>query len=190
MSAQQFQAFSFNNFDELPPGWAISSNDNNKWEYGQIPSTAIYGPNHWNSGQYGLESLLQKYTNENVYSFDIPEYSIPSSASSRLSFNSWVCTEANWDGVRFLHRQTEVLTGGIYHHKFTLHDQISTANTNSPFYGEGIFDGSNIANGCRNSSLPFQLKQYDISNLSGQEVRFRYSFFFRPITRIRWLVSR
>ena len=179
LSAQQFQAFSFNNFDELPPGWAISSNDNNKWEYGQIPSTAIYGPNHWNSGQYGLGIALQgKYTNEMYTHLISPEYSIPSSASSRLSFNSWVCTEANWDGGAI----SASTDGGINWWYLppqigTFHDQISTANTNSPFYGEGIFDGSNIANGCRNSSLPFQLKQYDISNLSGQEVRFRYSFF-------------
>ena len=148
-------------------------------QYGQIPSRAIYGPDaleFW-TVRNRIE-LNGKYTNEMYTHLISPEYSIPSSASARLTFNSWVCTEANWDGGA-----VSVSTDGGINWWYlppqigTFHDQISTANTNSPFYGEGIFDGSNIANGCRNSSLPFQLKQYDISNLSGQEVRFRYSFF-------------
>ena len=95
-----------------------------------------------------------------------------------MTFNSWVCTEANWDGGA-----VSVSTDGGINWWYlpakigNFHDQISTANTNSPFYGEGIFDGSTITNGCRNSSLPFQIKQYDISNLSGSDVRFRFSFF-------------
>ncbi|MGB0464316.1 MAG: hypothetical protein ACPGIG_05630, partial [Candidatus Poseidoniaceae archaeon] len=179
LDSQESNTFSFNNFDVLPLGWAVSSQDNNKWSHGGIPPRAIYGPDAWSSGQYGIGIELNgKYTNEMYTHLVSPEYSIPSSASARLTFNSWVCTEANWDGGA-----VSVSTDGGINWWYLpakigdFHDQISTANTNSPFYGEGIFDGSTIANGCRNSSLPFQVKQYDISNLSGSDVRFRFSFF-------------
>ena len=59
----------------------------------------------------------------------------------------------------------------------SFHDQLSTVNSNSPFFNEGIFDGSTIGNNCRNSTRPFDLKQYDVSNLSGNDIRFKYSFF-------------
>jgi len=179
LSAEQYQKFSFDEFDTLPLGWAVSAQDNNQWEHGEIPSRAIYGPDAWNSGAFGIGIALDgRYTNEMYTHLVSPEYSIPSNASSRLSFNSWVCTEANWDGGAI----SVSTDGGINWWLLpaqigAFHDQISTANTNSPFYGEGIFDGSAVAGGCRNSSLPFQLKHYDISNLSGQDVRFRYSFF-------------
>ena len=179
IDSQERTLFSFNNFDVLPLGWAVSSQDDNKWSHGEIPTRAIYGPDAWSSGQYGIGIELNgKYTNEMYTHLVSPEYSIPSSASARLTFNSWVCTEANWDGGA-----VSVSTDGGINWWYLpakigdFHDQISTANTNSPFYGEGIFDGSTITNGCRNSSLPFQIKQYDISNLSGIDVRFRFSFF-------------
>ena len=179
LDSQQSQLYSFNDFDELPLGWAVFSLDNDKWEHGEIPNRAIYGPDAWSSGQYGIGiELGGKYTNEMYTHLVSPEYTIPPSASARLTFNSWVCTEANWDGGA-----VSVSTDGGINWWYLparvgdFHDQISTANTNSPFFGEGIFDGSTIANGCRNSSLPFQLKQYDISNLSGNDVRFRFSFF-------------
>jgi hypothetical protein len=179
LDSQKLQLFSFDSFDTLPLGWAVSSQDNNKWSHGEIPTRAIYGPDAWSSGQYGIGIQLDgKYTNEMYTHLVSPEYSIPSSASARLTFNSWVCTEANWDGGA-----VSVSTDGGINWWYLpakigdFHDQISTANTNSPFYGEGIFDGSTITNGCRNSSLPFQFKQYDISNLSGSDVRFRFSFF-------------
>ena len=177
--SQHSQIFSFNDFDELPLGWAVSSQDENKWTHGEIPARAIYGPDAWSSGQYGIGIELDgKYVNEMYTHLVSPEYSIPSSASARLTFNSWVCTEANWDGGA-----VSVSTDGGINWWYLparigdFHDQISSVNTNSPFFGEGILDGSTIANGCRNSSLPFQIKEYDISNLSGSEVRFRFSFF-------------
>ena len=123
-------------------------------------------------------SLAGKYANEMYTHLISPEYSIPDFSSARLSFSSWVCTESNWDGGAVSVSTNDGLDWWYLPPQINgFHDQISTANTNSPFYGEGIFDGSNVANTCRNSSLPFELKEYDISNLSGNEVRFRYSFF-------------
>ena len=179
LSSQQYDLFSFNDYDELPLGWAISSVSDNRWEHGKLPTNKIYGPDVWNSGKHGMGiSLAGKYANEMYTHLISPEYSIPDFSSARLSFSSWVCTESNWDGGAVSVSTNDGLDWWYLPPQINgFHDQISTANTNSPFYGEGIFDGSNAANTCRNSSLPFELKEYDISNLSGSEVRFRYSFF-------------
>ena len=78
LDSQQSQLFSFNDFDELPLGWAVSSQDNNKWEHGEIPNRAIYGPDAWSSGQYGIGIELDgKYNNEMYTHLVSPEYSIP-----------------------------------------------------------------------------------------------------------------
>ena len=177
--SHQNQKFSFNNFDVLPSGWTVTSLDNKRWEHGEISSRAIYGPNAWSSGNYGIGIELDgRYYNETYTHLVSPEYLIPSSTSVRLTFDSWACTEANWDGGAV----SVSSDGGINWWYLPpaigdFHDQISTININSPFFGQGIIDGSTIADGCRNSSLPFQVKQYDISNLSGSKVYFRFSFF-------------
>lgn len=192
LSSETYQLFSFNDHDELPLGWAVSSQSDSRWEHGKLPINKIYGPDTWVSGEYGVGIALGgKYDNEMYTHLISPEYLIPTHSSTRLSFNSWVCTEANWDGGA-----VSVSTDGGLNWSYLppqigdFHDQISTANTNSPFYGEGIFDGSTIPGNCRNSSLPFELKQYDISNLSGQEARFRYSFFSDQLVELDgWYVD-
>ena len=55
----------------------------------------------------------------------------------------------------------------------------SPVNPNSPFYGLGIFDGSGVTNGCgkSNANHTFTRLSGDISHLSGNDVRVRFSFF-------------
>ena len=57
------------------------------------------------------------------------------------------------------------------------HHTLSRMNPYSPFYDEGIFDGSIHSGGCPTRSQTFDAETIDVSNLSGQEVRFRYVFF-------------
>ena len=179
ISAQQHQVYSFDEFDELPMGWSVSAQSDSRWEHGELPPNRIYGPTAWTSGNNGVGIALDGRYDAEMYTHLIsPEYTIPPHSSARLSFNSWICTEANWDGGAVSVSTDGGINWWFLPPKITdFHDQISTANTNSPFYGEGILDGSTIAGSCRNSSLPFQLKQYEISNLSGLDVRFRFSFF-------------
>ena len=179
LNAQDSISFNFNNFASLPAGWSISAQDSNQWEHGEIPSNGIYGPDAWHSGDYGIGIALDgKYSNEMLTHLYSPEYSLPENSTSRLTFRSWVCTEANWDGGAV----SASTDGGINWWYLPasigdFHDQISTVNSNSPFFNEGIFDGSTLGNNCQNSSRPFDLKQYDVSNLSGNDIRFKYSFF-------------
>ncbi|GIQ97681.1 MAG: hypothetical protein CM15mP3_07150 [Candidatus Poseidoniales archaeon] len=160
-------------------GWSVSAQSDSRWEHGELPPNRIYGPTAWTSGNNGVGIALDGRYDAEMYTHLIsPEYAIPPHSSARLSFNSWICTEANWDGGAVSVSTDGGINWWFLPPKITdFHDQISTANTNSPFYGEGILDGSTIAGSCRNSSLPFQLKQYEISNLSGIDVRFRFSFF-------------
>ena len=163
-----------------PPGWVIEGTWPDGWEIGETRNTSGYGPGLFHSGQNGAAvNLTTKYTN-NIYThLTTQEYSIPVNASARLSFRSWVCTEANWDGGG-----VSISTDGGQNWWWLppqlngFHDQISTVNTNSPLFGEGIIDGSSVPNGCGPSNTrKFELKTYDLSNHSGQSLKARFSFF-------------
>lgn len=174
---------STNSFEQsmiAPPGWVIEGTWPDGWEIGATRNTSGYGPGVFHSGDNGAAiNLTTKYTN-NVYTHLVTqEYALPTNASARLAFQSWVCTEANWDGGG-----VSISTDGgqtwwwLPTDLNGFHDQVSTANTNSPFFGRGIIDGSTQPNGCNsNKNRPFELKTYDLSNLSGQNVKARFSFF-------------
>ena len=171
---------SFESSMTTPPGWVIEGTWPDGWEIGQTRNTSGYGPGVFHSGNNGAAvNLTTKYTN-NIYThLTTQEYSIPTNASARLSFRSWVCTEANWDGGG-----VSISTDGGQQWWWLppqlngFHDQISTVNTNSPFFSQGIIDGSSVAGGCGASNpRDFELKTYDLSNLSGQSLKARFSFF-------------
>ncbi len=163
-----------------PPGWVIEGTWPDGWEIGATRNTSGYGPGQFHSGTNGAAiNLTTKYTN-NVYTHLVTqEYAIPTNATARLAFQSWVCTEANWDGGGVSISNDGGLTWWWLPPDLKgFHDQISTVNTNSPLFGEGILDGSSLPNGCStNKNRPFDLKTYDLSNLSGQSVKARFSFF-------------
>lgn len=180
MNPPQSMTNSFEFSMTTPPGWSIDGTWPDGWELGEIGSTSGYGPGTFHSGDHGAAiNLTTKYTN-NVYTHLITEeYTVPNNATARLSFRSWVCTEHNWDGGG-----VSISSDGgqswwwLPPQLNGFHDQISTVNTNSPFFGQGIIDGSSVANGCGASNLrDFELKTYDLSNLSGQSIKARFSFF-------------
>lgn len=163
-----------------PPGWAVTGVGAQGWEMGETRNTSGYGPGSFHSGNNGAAiNLTTAYVN-NIYTHLIsPETNIPVNSTARVSFRSWMCSESNWDGGA-----VSVSTDGGESWWFLpqdvpgFHDQISTANVQSPFFLEGIIDGSTAPGGCgSNKARSFDLKTYDISNLSGQTVRARFSFF-------------
>ena len=142
-------------------------------------NTSGYGPVSSTRTERRCGELDNKIHQQHLHAPDTQEYSIPVNASARLSFRSWVCTEANWDGGG-----VSISTDGGQNWWWLppqlngFHDQISTVNTNSPLFGEGIIDGSSVPNGCGPSNTrEFELKTYDLSNLSGQSLKARFSFF-------------
>jgi len=162
-----------------PAGWSVQTSDTRKFEVGAVSNAAGFGPASWPSGNNGAGIYLaNKYTSNMRTHLITPIYDLPENATARLSFKSWVCTEASWDGGA-----VSLSTDGgdnwwyIPPDMNGFHDQISQVNTLSPFYGEGIFDGSKVNGGCHNVVRGFDLKQSDISNLTGQSVRARFTFF-------------
>jgi hypothetical protein len=164
---------------ELPAGWSLEATSNRRWEVGPTSNASGYGPGIWHSGTGGAGIYLDdEYRNNMLTHLYTPEYTLPVNSTARLTFRSWVCTEASWDGGA-----VSISTDGGENWWFLpptlngFHDQISTVNSYSPLYGEGIIDGSNVAGGCENTIRGFDLKTFDLSNLSGMEVRARFTFF-------------
>ena len=170
---------SFENPHDAPAGWAIQNIRGEGWTLGAVNASSGNGPNGWHSGQNGVGIKLDGQYRANSYAHIIsPEYRLPVNATSQLSFRHWICTEAAWDGGAVSLSTDGGLSwwylpadpGGF-------HDRISTVNTNSPFYGEGLLDGSRVTGGCHGVIRGFELKTADITNLSGESVRLRFSFF-------------
>tara|TARA_B100001741_G_scaffold33348_2_gene23863 strand:- start:23749 stop:30069 length:6321 start_codon:yes stop_codon:yes gene_type:complete len=183
---------SFENAHMMPEGWSIENFRGVGWSHGVLGNTAL-GPSQWHSGQYGVGIELNGQYAANSYAHLIsPEYVLPDNVTAQLSFRQWICTEAAWDGGA-----VSVSTDGGLNWWYLpadpggFHDRISTVNTNSPFYGEGLLDGSQVTGGCGSGApRPFELKTSDISNLSGQSVRLRFSFFSdQYVERDGWYVD-
>ncbi len=178
-NVQQTTKFDFDSGNELPAGWSLWAQSNRRWEVGPTSNSSGFGPGVWHSGLNGAGIYLDdEYRSDMWTDLYSPEYFIPENATSRLTFRSWVCTEANWDGGT-----VSLSTDGGESWWFipptlgSFHDQLSTVNSFSPFHNQGIFDGSRVVGGCHNVQRGFDLKEYDLSNLTGQNVRAKFSFF-------------
>jgi hypothetical protein len=164
---------------DLPAGWSLDATSNRRWEVGPTSNSSGFGPGVWHSGTGGAGIYLDdEYRNNMLTNLYTPEYTLPVNSTARLTFRSWVCTEASWDGGA-----VSLSTDGGENWWFLpptlngFHDQISTVNSASPLFGEGIIDGSGVAGGCHNVARGFELKSYDVSNLSGMNVRAKFTFF-------------
>ena len=172
-------AYDFESGNELPAGWALWAQSNRRWEVGPTSNSSGFGPGVWHSGMNGAGIYLDdEYRSDMWTDLYSPEYTIPENSTSRLTFRSWICAEPNWDGGT-----VSLSTDGGESWWFippavgSFHDQLSTVNSFSPFYNQAIFDGSNVFGGCHNVQRGFDLKEYDLSNLTGSSVRAKFSFF-------------
>ena len=175
---------SFESVQELPSGWRVDHvRGASTWERGSIGNSNGYGPNStfWPSGNKGMAVNLDDAYSNNMYTHLVsPNYYIPSSSTARLTFSHWICTEAAWDGGSIFTSIDDGLTWQHFGDNLTgFYERPSQVNSNSPFYGKGIFDGSSVANGCGISNLnhTFSRVSGDISELAGNNVRIRFSFF-------------
>ena len=175
---------SFENIQALPSGWRVDHiRGSSPWERGNIDNSNGYGPNStvWPSGSKGMGINLQGIYSNNVYTHLVsPIYSIPSGATARLTFSHWVCTEAAWDGGTIFTSTDDGLTWQPFGQNISgFYERVSQINVNSPLYGLGIFDGSSVPNGCgtSNANHTFSRVSGDISDLAGENVRIRFTFF-------------
>jgi len=178
-NSPQATVFDFDSGNDLPAGWSLWSQTNRRWEVGATSNSSGFGPGVWHSGLSGAGIYLDdEYRSDMWTELFTPEYYIPENSTSRLTFRSWVCTEANWDGGA-----VSISTDGGENWWFIpptyngFHDQLSTTNIYSPLYNQAIFDGSRVVGGCHNVQRGFDLKEYDLSNLTGSTVRAKFTFF-------------
>jgi len=171
--------YDFESGNELPAGWSLWAQSNRRWEVGPTSNSSGFGPGVWHSGMNGAGIYLDdEYRSDMWTDLYSPEYTIPENSTSRLTFRSWICTESNWDGGT-----VSISTDGGDSWWFipptfgSFHDQLSTVNSFSPFHNQGIIDGSTVVGGCHNVQRGFDLKEYDLSNLTGSTVRAKFSFF-------------
>ena len=169
---------SFESQTEGPPGWTVQTLSGSEWSIGTTSNTSGWGPGYWPSGNNGAGIVLNgKYAANSWTHLISPTYVIPENSTARVSFKSWVCTEPNWDGGAVSISQDDGENWWfIPLDAPNFHDVRSTANVYSPLFGEGIFDGSQVPNGCLYPHQ-FASKSTDVSNLSGEEIRVRFSFF-------------
>ena len=169
---------SFESQTNGPPGWTVQTLRGSEWSIGPTSNSSNWGPGYWPSGNNGAGIVLNgKYAANSWTHLISPTYVIPENSTARVSFKSWVCTEPNWDGGAVSISQDDGETWWfIPLDAPNFHDVRSTANVYSPLYGEGIFDGSQVPNGCLYPHQ-FASKSTDVSNLSGEEIRVRFSFF-------------
>jgi len=175
---------SFEEIQGLPAGWRINhERGSTPWEIGQISTNNGYGPNStmWPSGTNGMGINLDGVYSDEVYSHLVsPIYHIPIGSMARLTFNHWICTEPAYDGGSVFTSIDDGITWQHFGGNINgFYERLSQVNSNSPFYGKGIFDGSTVTNGCGNSNSnhTFNRVSGDISSLAGNDVRIRFSFF-------------
>ncbi|MBT5184203.1 MAG: hypothetical protein HOM47_03410 [Euryarchaeota archaeon] len=175
---------SFEEVQALPTGWRIDHERGaTPWEIGQISTNSGYGPNStmWPSGSKGMGINLDGVYSNDVYTHLVsPIYHIPLGSTARLTFNHWICTEAAWDGGSIYSSIDDGITWQHFGGNISgFYERLSQVNTNSPFHGKGIFDGSTVNGGCgnSNSNQTFNRVSGDISSLAGNDVRIRFSFF-------------
>jgi hypothetical protein len=177
-------ADSFELVQELPSGWRVDHiRGSTPWERGPISNSNGFGPNStfWPSGNKGMAVNLDDSYSNSLYTHLVsPNYYLPAGSTARLTFNHWICTEAAWDGGTVFTSIDDGLTWQHFGNNITgFYERPSQVNSNSPFYGKGIFDGSSVANGCglSNYNHTFSRVSGDISDLAGNSVRIRFSFF-------------
>lgn len=176
------ESYGFEDSMNLPGGWQISNAGSSGWEHGtQLQATN--GPLNWASAPAGFGTdLSSDYPGsawDHLYS---PTYTIPIGVNARLVFDHWICAESNWDGGAVFYS----VNNGSWNHLDSIDSNGSSwydgmiTTSSSPLFNIGSFDGSGVssAGSCASlgSSMPWVSEEASLSNFTGNDIRFRFSF--------------
>ena len=168
----------------LPPGgWSISNQAGQTgWQFGAVCSNYTDGPTSFPSANLGFgTNLCGDYDSSSDNSLYSPSYYVPLGASARFVWQHWMCAEDGWDGG-LLYVSTN---GGAWNQAFVNYTNSTnwydgTITSTSGFIGTNVWDGRQYvaASGqfsCTSSAnIPWLSMEYDVSNLSGNNVSFRF----------------
>ena len=168
----------------LPPGgWAISNQAGQTgWQFGAVCSNYTDGPTSFPSANLGFgTNLCGDYDSSSDNSLYSPSYYVPLGASARFVWQHWMCSEDGWDGGA-LYISTN---GGPWNQAFVNYTNNTnwydgTITSTTGFIGTNVWDGRQYVNAagqfsCTSSvNIPWLSMEYDVSNLSGNNVSFRF----------------
>ena len=168
----------------LPPGgWSISNQPGQTgWQFGAVCSNYTDGPTSFSSPSLGFgTNLCGDYDSSSDNSLYSPSYYVPLGASARFVWQHWMCSEDGWDGGALYIS----VNGGAWNQAFVNYTNNTnwydgTITSTSGFIGTNVWDGRQYvaASGqfsCTSSAnIPWLSMEYDVSNLSGNNVSFRF----------------
>ena len=172
----------FENSPALPPGgWTTQSQSGQTgWEFGAICSNYTTGPSAYPSPSLGFGTVqCGTYDASSDNSLITPQYYVPIGSSAGFVWQHWMCSEDLWDGGALY---VSVNNGSWYQ------AYVSTGNntnwydgsiTNGPFAGTDVWDGRQYVAAagqwsCTGVTIPWMNMSYDVSNLSGNYVSFKF----------------
>ena len=164
-------------------GWSLSNQAGQVgWEFGAVCSNYTDGPTSFPSASLGFATnLCGDYDSSSDNSLISPNYFVPVGASARFVWKHWMCSEDTWDGGALYYS----VNGGNW-----IQAYVNTGNgtnwydgtiTNTfAFSGTDVWDGRQYVNAagafsCSSTvNIPWLDMEYDVSNLSGNNVSFRF----------------
>ena len=169
----------FEDSPALPPGsWSLQNiAGQTGWEFGALCSNYSDGPSSFPSANLGFgTNLCGDYDGGSDNSLITPQYYIPLGASARFVWKHWMCSEDGWDGGALY----VSVNNGSWYQAYV--NQGNGSNwydgqiTGSTFSGLDVWDGRQYqtAFSCSGAGVPWLNMSYDVSNLSGSNVSFKF----------------
>ena len=169
---------SFEDASLLPMDWNIRTEAGYGWAFGELNNTGP-DPNSFPGGGNGAGTVLNAAYRQNSYShLESPSIPIPYGSRATLQFDHFICAESGWDGgALYISTDHGHSWSHFGSHIVDWYDSMHYNNTLSPFYGQMAWDGSRVKGGGCGTNTTFVTKTADLSNLAGQSVMLRFSFF-------------
>ncbi|MBT4066066.1 MAG: hypothetical protein HOE76_02450 [Euryarchaeota archaeon] len=167
----------------LPPGgWSVSNQvGQTGWEFGAVCANYSGGPSSFPSASLGFgTNLCGTYDAGSDNSLISPNYFVPLGASARFVWKHWMCSEDAWDGGALY----VSVNGGTWNQAY-----VNYANGSNWYDGQitntVAFSGTDVWDGrqyvatsggwsCTGATIPWLDMAYDVSNLSGNNVSFKF----------------
>jgi len=172
----------FEDSPALPPGsWTVQNVAGQVgWEFGALCSNYTSGPSSYPSASLGFATTqCGTYDSSSDNSLITPEYYIPLGASARFIWKHWMCAEDGWDGGALY----VSVNNGTWNQAYVNNANNTTwydgQITNGPFVNTDVWDGRQYvtqsgAFSCSTATIPWVNMSYDVSNLSGNNVSFKF----------------
>ena len=172
---ESFESSSTNNAT-YPIGWTETTQSGQTgWEFGSLCTSYSDGPSSFPSANVGFGTdLCGDYDSSADNSLITPDYYVPLGASASFVWKHWMCAEEDYDGGELFMSTNSGPWSKVY---------LNYANGSNWYDGQtnggtDVWDGRQHVgfSSCSSSfvTIPWMDMSYDVSNLSGNNVSFRF----------------